>query len=104
MKNEIPDLERPVHCSFMSYVLRRNETPPVDRDRLKSVSVKSVFMVPTNILDFCKNGDCPSSIELLDHQNGKGSRSVRHRISGHLEACDFCAAELNFYKKFPQED
>ena len=47
---------------------------------------------------FCKKEDCPTSEELLTlhHEGDKKFDAVRLR--DHLSTCDFCAAELNFYR------
>jgi hypothetical protein len=51
---------------------------------------------------FCKNEDCPSSNELLEFQNGDTARARNGEIRRHLTACEFCAAEVEFYSNFPQ--
>ena len=54
--------------------------------------------------DFCKNEDCPSSNELLEFQVGELSKRRTGEIRKHLATCDFCAAEVEFYSHYPQED
>jgi hypothetical protein len=50
---------------------------------------------------FCKHENCPSSAELLDFQHGELTRAHGSVISAHLETCDFCAAEVEFYFHYP---
>ena len=52
--------------------------------------------------NFCKNEDCPSSNELLEFQNGDLPRTNAREISRHLEGCEFCEAEVEFYSNYPQ--
>ncbi len=53
---------------------------------------------------FCKNEDCPTSIELLEFQNGDLVRSRSSEINRHLAACEFCSAEVEFYSHYPQAE
>jgi hypothetical protein len=56
------------------------------------------------MINFRKNENCPSSYNLLAFQNGdnlsKGSESIRK----HLETCEFCSAEVEFYAHYPQAE
>ncbi len=52
--------------------------------------------------DFCKSEACPSSQELLDFQNGDIDRERGVDIRIHNSNCEFCAAEVEFYSRFPQ--
>ena len=61
-------------------------------------------MVSSRMTGFRKNEDCPSSQELLDFQKGVVERSLRGGIRSHLVLCEFCAAEVEFYSYYPQED
>lgn len=54
------------------------------------------------MINFCKSEDCPSSNELLDFQNADLRRSRVAEIARHLEACEFCEAEVKFYSSYPQ--
>ena len=49
---------------------------------------------------FVKTKECPSSQRLLAFQSG-GVDEVLDRIEQHLEVCEFCSAEVDFYEKFP---
>ena len=53
---------------------------------------------------FCKNEDCPPSNELLEFQNGDMPRERGGEIRVHLASCEFCAAEVEFYSHYPQEE
>ena len=50
---------------------------------------------------FRKEKDCPSSYELADSVVGQLTGEQAIRIAGHLSKCDFCAAEIEFYKHYP---
>jgi anti-sigma factor RsiW len=49
---------------------------------------------------FLKREDCPSSFELVAFQNGELSRGRGLEVRRHLEACDFCDAEVDFYENY----
>jgi hypothetical protein len=53
--------------------------------------------------EFRKKIDCPSSFELVDAVNNEldGQRGLW--IAGHLAVCDFCSAEVEFYRNFPPD-
>ncbi len=53
---------------------------------------------------FCKSEDCPSSNELLEFQKGDLSARRADEIGRHLDACEFCSAEVELYFHYPQED
>ena len=48
---------------------------------------------------FVKTKNCPSSERLLAFQCDEVAEPAR--IERHLESCEFCAAEVGFYRKFP---
>ncbi|HMO80367.1 MAG TPA: hypothetical protein PKD24_06215 [Pyrinomonadaceae bacterium] len=54
--------------------------------------------------NFGKNEDCPSSQELLEFQNGDLSIEESRPIGRHLAVCEFCAAEAEFYERYPTLD
>jgi hypothetical protein len=54
------------------------------------------------MLNFCKNENCPSSYDLVSFQSGDLSRKRSRQVQTHLEACEFCAAEVEFYSIYPQ--
>ncbi len=56
------------------------------------------------MVTFCKNADCPASQDLLAFQSGGISGKTREEIDGHLETCEFCAAEVEFYAHYPQAE
>jgi len=58
----------------------------------------------TSTTDFCKNESCPSSHELLGYQCGDLAGPLGREIRRHVLACDFCAAEIDFYSHYPQAE
>ena len=48
---------------------------------------------------FCKTGDCPASEMLLSFLNG--TAECAGDISAHLSECEFCDAEVAFYRLYP---
>ena len=58
-------------------------------------------MLSTKMVTFGKNENCPSSQELLAFQNEELSAKNRRWIRIHLETCEFCEAELDFYDHHP---
>jgi len=61
-------------------------------------------MISTKITSFCKSEECPSSNDLLDFQKLSSSPRTIDEIRGHLESCEFCSAEVEFYSHYPQEE
>lgn len=53
---------------------------------------------------FRKSGECPTSHELLEFQNGDLSVIEGKWIRIHLIDCEFCSAEVEFYEHFPQSE
>lgn len=53
---------------------------------------------------FCKNEDCPASQELLAFQKGELGLQEGGSIRDHLGTCEFCAAEVEFYKLYPPSE
>jgi hypothetical protein len=62
-------------------------------------SVNSLKMI-----NFCKNTTCPSSQDLLAFQKGESRSEESKTIRAHLADCEFCAAEVEFYARFPQSE
>lgn len=56
------------------------------------------------MITFCKDKNCPSSQELLAFQNGDASSKERGKIETHLELCEFCSSEVEFYAHYPQSE
>ncbi len=56
------------------------------------------------MITFCKSVNCPTSHDLLAFQGGGVSGEACREIDGHLEACEFCAAEVEFYAHYPQAE
>lgn len=61
-------------------------------------------MFSSKMPGFRKSEGCPSSHELLEFQNGDMPRTRGGEISRHLPKCEFCAAEVEFYSYYPQEE
>ncbi|MEZ5426401.1 MAG: hypothetical protein R2747_09060 [Pyrinomonadaceae bacterium] len=53
---------------------------------------------------FCKSANCPSPLELLQFQNNEIAPGKRRTIEGHLNRCEFCEAEVEFYANHPQSE
>jgi hypothetical protein len=56
------------------------------------------------MMTFCKSPKCPSSESLLSYQKGERSEETAPKIEKHLEGCEFCTAEVEFYNRFPQSE
>ncbi len=61
-------------------------------------------MVSIKMITFCKSLNCPSSQALLAFENGGASATETGRINGHLDDCEFCASEVEFYSHYPQAE
>ncbi len=61
-------------------------------------------MFSLTMISFRKNKNCPSSQEVLSFQNGEISNNKNDLIREHLGICEFCAAEVEFYARYPQGD
>lgn len=53
---------------------------------------------------FCKSKGCPSSQQVLAFQTGNIDAGSETKVCKHIAACDFCAAETDFYANFPQDE
>jgi hypothetical protein len=60
--------------------------------------------VSLKMITFCKNVHCPASQDLLAFQKGETSIKESGDIHTHLEVCEFCAAEIEFYENAPQAE
>lgn len=49
------------------------------------------------MIAFNKNVNCPASQDLLAFQKNETSFAENNDILRHLESCEFCAAEVEFY-------
>ncbi|MCU1288737.1 MAG: hypothetical protein JWN60_966 [Acidobacteria bacterium] len=56
------------------------------------------------MINFCKNANCPSAQDLLRFQTTEISQRERRNIESHFAECEFCAAEAEFYKHYPQSE
>ena len=53
---------------------------------------------------FYKDEDCPPSCDLVAFEEGDLTPAQSQAIMEHLEACEFCAAEAEFYSMYPQDE
>lgn len=66
-------------------------------------SMKRKFMsfnnspISIKMIAFNKNVNCPASQDLLAFQKGETTLAENSEILRHLESCEFCAAEVEFY-------
>ena len=96
-------LERIGHYRFTFDVTKINCLPGRDvRDRGDTGNLRSMFS--SKMPGFCKNEDCPSSNELLEFQNGDLIQPRGSEVNKHMASCEFCAAEVEFYSHYPQEE
>ena len=56
------------------------------------------------MITFCKSLTCPSSQDLLAFQKDEVSILQKNDIQYHLDECEFCSAEVEFYDHNPQSD
>jgi hypothetical protein len=61
-------------------------------------------MFSLKMVTFCKSANCPSSQKLLAFQNAELAEKDARQIQRHLIACEFCAAEVDFYAHCPQSE
>lgn len=52
--------------------------------------------------NFAKKNECPTSVELNAFAQGESASADGRRIMLHLRECEFCAAETEFYERYPQ--
>ena len=50
---------------------------------------------------FCKHKTCPSAEMLLCYTRATLTVELRQQLSAHIDACDFCDAELYLLSRFP---
>ena len=53
---------------------------------------------------FRKREDCPASEAILAYQTGGKGLAPSVEFCRHLDECEFCSAELDFYRHFPQAE
>ena len=56
------------------------------------------------MITFYKSVNCPASQDLLAFQKGETSTKENAEILQHLEVCEFCSSEVEFYSHFPQSE
>ncbi len=53
---------------------------------------------------FYKDEDCPASFDLVAFEEGELTPAQSRAIMEHLDACEFCSAEAEFYSMYPQDE
>ena len=61
-------------------------------------------MKTVNTTSFCKQVTCPSSATLLSYRKFGLGTALNAQVTEHLDACDFCCAELQLLAECPQVD
>lgn len=56
------------------------------------------------MINFCKGANCPSSEDLVAFERGETAHKRSKQICAHLASCEFCAAELELYAHYPQDN
>lgn len=56
------------------------------------------------MINFYKHANCPSSQDLLAFQKEEFSFETGTLIKEHIEICEFCEAEVEFYAHYPQSE
>lgn len=75
-----------------------------DTVMIKKILSSKNSMFSLKMITFCKSVNCPASQDLLAFQKGETSVKENADIVPHLESCEFCAAEVEFYSHFPQSE
>jgi hypothetical protein len=61
-------------------------------------------MYSIKMITFCKSAKCPSSVELLAFQKREIPAEKSPAIEAHVNLCEFCEAEIEFYTHYPQSE
>ncbi|MCW5960776.1 MAG: hypothetical protein KIS76_11500 [Pyrinomonadaceae bacterium] len=61
-------------------------------------------MFSLKMITFCKSVNCPSSESLLAYLDEEWSANKGKEIEVHLSDCEFCSAEVDFYRNYPQSN
>lgn len=64
-------------------------------------ALNSLFVKGLRMGQFSKNCGCPSSAELLEYLAEGCTAESGGAILHHLAVCEFCEAEVSFYRRFP---
>ncbi len=65
---------------------------------------KPNLMVLIKMITFCKGLNCPASKTLLRFQTKETNKIEAEAIEAHLNMCEFCDAEVQFYENHPQAE
>lgn len=63
-----------------------------------------LVMDSAKMTGFYKDEDCPASFDLVAFEEGELTPVQSRAIMEHLDACEFCAAEAEFYSMYPQDE
>jgi hypothetical protein len=81
------------------------DVPTISARRLKAPGGRVYPPMTSNkTTGFRKNETCPTSNELLEFQKGGIAAKRRSEVLTHTERCEFCAAELELYFHYPQQE
>lgn len=97
-------LEAGGHYGFTFFVAKKLFScflSDASRNRNFPKRLKTKNMFSLKMITFCKNANCPASEDLLAFQTGRFSGGEREEVCRHLEECEFCAAEVEFYVHYP---
>lgn len=72
--------------------------------RGKGIPCDILSMCKVKVSDFRKSSVCPSSLDLLRFQESGVPEKSAGAIGRHLAECEFCVAEVEFYRHYPQPD
>ena len=61
-------------------------------------------MKTVKTISFCKQINCPSSATLLTYHKLELDEVLDAQVTRHLDACDFCCAELQLLAECPQAE
>lgn len=99
-------LEDGGHCGFTFLVTNKLAVSFFAQMKRRITSRnKTVFSTDSmKMINFCKNSTCPPPQKLLAFQTGENLRGETRIVREHLTICEFCAAEVEFYARFPPSE
>ncbi|HQZ82048.1 MAG TPA: hypothetical protein PLR83_02400 [Pyrinomonadaceae bacterium] len=69
----------------------------------RPINVRQPINLQIAMANFAKNEKCPTSADLLAYQLGDMEIESGAHVREHLVTCEFCAAELAFYMRYPMD-
>lgn len=94
-------MEARVHYRFIFTYIRKILSPILKAGVIRS---PTLCMRSIEMITFCKNAKCPSSVKLLAFQGKELTADESRAIERHVNLCEFCEAEIEFYSNYPQSD